>query len=317
MRRREFVGVLAGAAFWFRPARAQHKIWRVGWLSPGIRVPHLFDAFRRQLRDHGYIEGVNLIIDQRLAEGHDQRLPELAKEIVALRPDVIITVASSATAAVKRATSTIPIIMLSVSDPIALGFVQNFAHPGGNVTGLVNMFGDTMGKTIDVFHSLLSDAKNIAVLLSSNPTHPRQYDFAKTALEAVGLSAVPILAATPADLPRAFHQIADHACDALFVVADLMRPDIVRLAAEAGIPAMYQYREFVDAGGLASYGASNSAMHKKAADYADRILKGASPADLPVEQPTTFEFVINLKTAKALGLTVPPSLLARADEVIE
>ncbi len=319
MRRREFIMLIGGApATWPLVLRAQQeKIWRIGWLTPGTTT-QLFDIFRRQLKELGYVEGKNLVIEKREAEGQYQRLLVLVQELVELRPDVIIAIASPATAAAQTASSTIPIVMLSVNDPIGSGFVKSLAQPGGNITGVANMFGDTMGKTVEILHSLAPYVTKVAVLLSLNAIHPRQYELARNASEAIGLSTVPILAPTPADLKEAFQKISQMRCEALFVLADpMIRPSIVSFAAEMKIPAIYQFREYADAGGLISYGASNSEIFKRGAHFVDRIFKGASPGDIPVEQPVHFELVINLKTAKALGLTVSPSLLARADEVIE
>ncbi len=319
MRRREFITILGGlAATSPLVARAQQeKIWRIGWLTPGTITP-LFDIFRQQLKELGYVESKNLVIEKREAEGQFQRLPILVQELIEFRPDVIVTGASPATAAAQSASSTIPIVMLSVNDPIGSGFVRSLARPGGNITGVANMFGDTMGKTVEILHSLVPDARKVAVLLSSNAIHPGQYGLARTASEAIGLSTVPILASTPGDLKEAFQKILGARCEALFVLADNpIRPSIVSLAAETKIPAIYQFKEYAAAGGLISYGASNSEIFKRGAHFVDRIFKGASPGDIPVEQPVHFELVINLKTAKALGLTVSPSLLARADEVIE
>ncbi len=287
MRRREFITILGGlAATSPLVARAQQeKIWRIGWLTPGTITP-LFDIFRQQLKELGYVEGKNLVIEKREAEGQFQRLPILVQELIEFRPDVIVTGASPATAAAQSASSTIPIVMLSVNDPIGSGFVRSLARPGGNITGVANMFGDTMGKTVEILHSLVPDARKVAVLLSSNAIHPGQYELARTASEAIGLSTVPILASTPGDLKEAFQKILGARCEALFVLADNpIRPSIVSLAAETKIPAIYQFKEYAAAGGLISYGASNSEIFKRGAHFVDRIFKGASPGDIPVEQP--------------------------------
>src|SRR6266699_1038172 len=307
MRRREFIMLIGGApATWPLVLRAQQeKIWRIGWLTPGTTT-RLFDIFRRQLKELGYVEGKNLVIEKREAEGQYQRLLVLVQELVELRPDVIIAIASPATAAAQTASSTIPIVMLSVNDPIGSGFVKSLAQPGGNITGVANMFGDTMGKTVEILHSLAPYVTKVAVLLSLNAIHPREYELVRNASEAIGLSTVPILAPTPADLKEdelkeAFQKISQMRCEALFVLADpMIRPSIVSFAAEMKIPAIYQFREYADAGGLISYGASNSEIFKRGAHFVDRIFKGASPGDIPVEQPVHFELVINLKTAKAL-----------------
>jgi putative ABC transport system substrate-binding protein len=323
MRRREFITLFGGAAAaWPIAAQAQlEKVWRIGYLHPGFLNSKgdaaLFDALRQQLTSLGYIESKNLIIDKRGAEGRNDRLPALANELVALRPNVIVAVATPAIAAAQRATATIPIVMTPSTDPIGSGFVKSFARPGGNITGLANLFGDMTAKSLEVLHTVVPEAKKIAVLMSSNPTHTPLYEVARSAASMIGLSTVPIIAPTAADLDRAFQDIRHANCDALFVLADPIRPAIVTLATTARIPSMYQFREFVEDGGLVSYGANLKLMWSRSAHYVDRIFKGANPAEMPVEQPTKFELIINLKTAKALGLEVPPTLLARADEVIE
>jgi putative ABC transport system substrate-binding protein len=319
MNRREFTLFAVGAAV-SCPIMAmaqQSKIIRVGMVNPSFTIQPTLDAFRKQLSDLGYIEGKNLIFDYRAADGNFERLPQLVEELVALRPDVLVAVATPAIAAAQRATSTIPIVMSPSTDPIGSGFVKSFAHPGGNITGVANMYGDVMGKSVETLHELLPAAKKVAVLMSLNTTHPVQYELARAALQSFGKAAFPIVAPKPDDLPAAFHKMTEAQCDALFVLADPFRPTIVSLATSSRIPAIYQYKEFVEAGGLASYGANNAGMFRMAARYVGKILKGASPSETPVEQPTTFELIVNLKTARALGITVPPSLLARADEVIE
>jgi putative ABC transport system substrate-binding protein len=323
MLRRGFIAALGSAAAWPLVARAQQtKVWRVGYLSPVFppaKSPGdaaVFEAFRRQMSDLGYVEGKNLVIESRYAEGQSDRLPAFAVELVSLPCDAIVAVATSAIAAAQRATSTIPIVMLA-TDPIGFGFVKSFAHPGGNITGVANLYGDMTAKTVEILHTILPDAKKIAVLMSSNPTHPPLYEAARVAAQSLGLATVPILAPTPADLDHAFQSIVKENCDALFVLADPVRPTIVSLAAANKVPSIFQFSLFVDAGGLASYGAEVTAMFSKVAQYVDKIFKGTYPADLPVEQPTKFEFVLNLKTAKSLGLSIPESVIIRADRVIE
>ena len=325
MRRREFVAGLGGAAAWPLMAGAQQaQVWRVGYLSPAFppdKSPSdavVFEAFRGKMKDLGYVEGRNLIIEARYAEGRSDRLPALANELVSLPCDLIVAFATPAIAAAQRATSTIPIVMSPSTDPIGSGFIKSFAHPAGNITGVANLYGDMTAKTVELLLAILPGAKKIAVLMSSNPTHPPLYDVARDAAQSLGLSAVPIRAPTPADLEGAFEKMADEKCDALFVLADPMPPrTIVPLAAAHKLPSVYQISLFVEAGGMASYGANAEAMFAKAAQYVDKILKGANPADLPVEQPTRFEFVLNLKTAKSLGISIPEAVILRADKVIE
>jgi putative tryptophan/tyrosine transport system substrate-binding protein len=269
------------------------------------------------LRELGYIEGKNLIIDYRDAGGKLERLPSLVSELIALRPDVINAITTPAIAAAQRATSTIPIIMAPATDPIGSGFVKSLPRPGGNITGMANMVGDVVGKAVELLHTLLPSAKRIAVLGSTNPTHPQQYELADAAAKRLGLATVAVIAPTPDDLEQAFEEMKQEGCDALFVLGDVTRPAIVPLAAKARLLAIYQSSVFVDLGGLASYGADLKAVFRKVAQYDDRIFKGADPAELPVEQPVVFELALNLKTAVSLGLTFPDSVMARADKVIE
>ena len=324
MRRRAFIAGLGSATAWPTVSRAQQqKNWRVGYLSPVLPPSQsagdavVFDAFRRRMKDLGYIEGKNLIIEARFAEGRWDRLPALASELVSLQCNVIVALATPAIAAAQRATSTIPIVMSPSTDPIGSGFVKSFSHPGGNITGVANLYGDMTAKSFELLHIVLPDAKKVAVLMSSNPTHPPLYERAREAAASLRLFPVRILASTPDDLERAFQEMRSEKCEALFVLADPIRPAIVSLAAAFKIPAVYQFSQFVDAGGLASYGANLPAMFSLAATYVDKILKGDDPAELPVEQPTTFEFVLNLKTAKSLGVSIPETVILRADRVIE
>ena len=325
MERREFIGLLGGAATaWPFVALAQHstgKVWRVAYLYPGtLSNPAdsaIFQHFRTEMRDLGYIEGKNLVIDDRSADGKVDRLPSLVSELIALRPDVFVAIATPAIAAAQRATSTIPIVMAPATDPVGSGFIKSLARPGGNITGMANMFGDSTGKSLEFLQAIVPTAKRIAVLMSTNPTHPLQYEMANAAAKALGVVVVPVVAPTPADLESAFDRMRQENCDALFVVADATRPTIIPLAAKSKIPAFYQFSAFVAAGGLASYGPDLKPIYQKAAQYVDRLFKGANPAELPVEQPVGFELAVNLKTATSLGLTIPDTVLARADKVIE
>jgi putative tryptophan/tyrosine transport system substrate-binding protein len=325
MRRRTFIELMGGAALaWPLVARAQQslsKVWRVAYLYPGFLdnpVDHAtFDVFRAEMRELGYIEGKNLVIDTRTAEGKFERLAAMTNELIALRPDVIVAIATPAIAAAQRATLTIPIVMAPATDPVGSGFIKSLAHPGGNITGVANMFGDSIGKSVELLHSILPSAKRIAVLMTTNPTHPKQYSLVETAAKTLDLVAVPVMAPTPADLEQAFDKMGQEKCGALFVLADPTQPKIISLAAKTKIPALYQFGNFVDLGGLASYGASLPPLYRKAAVYVDKIFKGADPARFPVEQPVVFEFAINLKTAAALGLSIPEAVLTRADKVVE
>jgi putative ABC transport system substrate-binding protein len=325
MKRREFIALLGGAvAAWPWIAIAQqssNKVWRIAHVYPGkLDNPPdraLYDVFRGELRELGYIEGKNLVIDQRSADGKLERLPSFLSELIALRPDVIVAIATPAIAAAQRATSTIPIIMAPATDPIGSGFVKSLARPGGNITGMANQVGDAIGKGVELLHTVLPFAKRIAVLMSNNPTHPQQYELAEVAIESLGLAAFRVVAPAPGDLEQAFETMKKENCDALFVLADVTRPTIVTLAARSRIPAIYQGSTFVPLGGLASYSPSLEAIYRKVAQYVDRIFKGADPAEFPVEQPVVFELALNLKTAASLGITIPDSVMARADKVIE
>lgn len=322
MRRRAFIAALGGTlAVWPLAARGQPlpaKKWRVGYLNPGSsnEVANL-NRWKSRMRDLGYIEGQNLIIDSRYADNDFSRVPQLAQELVAARPDAIVAVSTPAVLAAQQATSTIPIVMANIGDPIGSGFVKTLALPGGKITGTANMTVDYMPKTIELLRELLPGVRRVAALMSTNPTHRILYREVETAAAAVGIDLVPAIAGTEAGLDEAFAAIAEKKCEAVIVFTDVPRLRIVPLAATAKLPVVYQMNRFVVAGGLMSYGADDAALLAQTAVYVDKIFKGADPADLPVEQPTKFALMINLKTAKELGLTVPPTLLARADEVIE
>jgi putative ABC transport system substrate-binding protein len=323
MRRRAFIVGLGGAAALPMVARGQQsKVWRVGYLTPASADDEvsvgLFDVFRLKLRDLGYVEGKNLRLDLRRAEGDYTRLPTLAVELVSLAPDVIAGTSSPATAALQRATSSIPIVMTAINDPIGLGFVKSLARPGGNITGLSNLSADFTAKSFELLHVAVPNAKRVAVLTSPNPLHEAVVTEAYTIAGAMGLTIVPVMARTPADLNDAFSAMNKETCDAVVVLSDPRTSrKIVELANEWRLPAIYQATGFADMGGLLTYSANFPEMFQRAAVYVDKILRGASPADLPVEQPTRLELQVNLKTAKALGLTIPDSILVRADRVIE
>jgi putative ABC transport system substrate-binding protein len=320
--RREFITLLGGvAAAWPQKVRAQQtaRIWRIGLLvvtsMRGQSTP-LFQSFKDEMRALGYVEGQNFIFITREAEGNLDRLPSLARELVGAGADIVATT-TPAVAAAQRATSTTPIVMLPATDPIGSGFVASLARPGGNITGLSNMTADLTAKTLELLRTIVPDATRIGVLMSANPVHIVMYNEAEVGSRVLGVMLIPVTAKTPAELEKAFTAIAQEKCDALLVLADPPRLTIIDLAHRARLPTIYQLSEFPKAGGLISYGPKFSQLFKRGAIYVDKILKGALPADLPVEQPTTFELAINLRTAKALGLEVSPSLLARADEVIE
>jgi putative ABC transport system substrate-binding protein len=323
MRRREFIAGLTGAAAWPVFARAQQpKVWHVGYLTPSSAADKgsvaSFDTFRLKLQDLGYVEGRNLRLTVRRAEGDFARVPALAAELVSLAPDVIVSITANATEALQRDTSSIPIAMAVISDPVSDGLVKSLARPGGNVTGVYNQSLDLTAKSLELLHAAVPNAKRIAILMSANVVHETMVKEAYAGSGVLGLTIIPVVARTPADLDDAFATMHRKDCDAIVVLADArINREIVDLANKWHLPAIYQHTPFVNMGGLLGYGPDLTELFRLIAVYVDKILKGASPADLPVEQPTKFELVINLKTAKALGLEVPHSLLARADEVIE
>lgn len=324
MLRRNFIRAIGCTAIawpWVAMAQRSDKVWRIAYLYPGslaLPVDHaIFNVFRDEMRTLGYIEGNNLIIDDRSAEGKLERLPLFMTELIALRPNVIVAITTPAIAAAQKATSTIPIVMAPSIDPVGSGFIKSLAHPGGNITGMAALSGDAVGKAVELLHDVLPSAKRIAVLMSNNPTQQWHYALAEVAIKSLSLTLIPVMARTPDDLEHAFETIKKENCDALFVLSDVTRPAIVTLAAKSRMPAIYQSSPYIALGGLASYHPNIEAIYRKAAQYCDRIFKGADPAELPVEQPVIFELALNLKTAASLGLTFPDSVLARADKVIE
>src|ERR1700704_5438177 len=306
-------------------AQQMAKVPRVGWLSPGSRTAdeNFLAFFHDGLRELGWVVGQNVAIEPRWAEGRFERLPDLAAELVQLKVDVIVASVTQASLAAKRATATIPIVMVGVGDPLGSGLVDSLARPGGNVTGPSSMLAEASAKQLALLKETVPMASPVAVLW--NPANPVWQAAAlrqtEVAARAMGLRLQLLEARGPDELEGAFAAMTRERAGALFVPADIIfvrhAQQMADLAARHRLPAMYGFREHVEAGGLMSYAASFSVIFRRAATFVDKILKGAKPADLPVEQPTKFEFVVNLKTAKALGLTVPPSLLARADEVIQ
>jgi putative ABC transport system substrate-binding protein len=286
--------------------------------------PRLQEAFLQGLRDLGYVAGRNVVIEYRDAEGKSERLPALAAELVRLKVDVIAVATTPAARAAKQATPTIPIVMMFVVDPVGSGLVASLARPGGNVTGVTSLAGGLVAKRMEFLKDMAPDAKRMAVLWQPGSfgaeTTRNMRDETEAAARAMAVQAEFIEARGPADVERAFGSMKQARIGALLVFPGPTlfeaRGRIVELAARHRLPAVYPWREAVEAGGLASYSTSFPDMFRRAAVYVDKILRGSKPADLPVEQPTKFELVINLKTAKALGLTIPPSLLQRADELI-
>ncbi len=330
VQRRDFL--IAAGALLAAPlvAEAQQaaKVARIGYQSNRLGAyPHLQEAFRQGLRDLGYVEGRNLVIEYRDAEGTVERLPALAAELVALKVDVIVTAAGSTSVplAAKQATRTLPIVFASAADPVASGLVTSLARPGGNVTGLSSLNAELVGKRLELLTQAVPGVGQVAVLWLPGALGERTDKEMLTGLEVaargLGVRLQFVEARGPADFDRAFSAMTKARAGALSVLPSNVfireHRRLVDLAAKNRLPAVYSAREYVDAGGLMSYGANPTDSSRRAATYVDKILKGAKPGDLPVEQPTKFELVINLKTAKALGLTIPQSLLQRADQVIE
>ena len=323
MKRRDFIATTAALLVSPRPLRAEGPPRRVGYLDPVSKNLPLFKVWQDSLRDHGWIEGKNLIVDYRSAEGRAERLSALAAELVTLKPDLLVAPSPQVALALKSATATIPIVFVAVYDPVAIGLVQSLSRPGGNITGLATYApGDWIAKRIEILRELVPGASKIAILV--NPGNPIHRWIVAEELPQTARSfgvALPVVEATTADeLDTAFASaVAQHA-DAMIVFGDNLTnqeaPRVTALAANHHLPAIYLFRQFAN-GGLISYGPDIADLFRRAGGYVDKILKGTKPADLPVEQPTKFELVINMKTAKELGLTVPPSLLVRADEVIE
>ena len=325
MRRREFITMLGSAAALPLVGHAQQKIARVGWLSPGSRASdeNFLAFFQDGLRQFGWVVGRNIAIEPRWAEGRFERLPDLAAEMVQLKVDVIVANVTQASLAAKRATSTIPIVMVGVGDPLGSGLVESLARPGGNVTGPSSMLAEASGKQLALLKEAVPNASPVAVL--RNPANPVWQASAlretEAAARAIGLRLQLFEARGPDELEEAFAAMTRERAGALFVPADIIfvrhAQRMAELAARHHLAAMFGFREHVEAGGLMSYAANFAIMFRRAATFVDKILKGAKPSDLPVEQPTKFELAINLTTAKALGLTIPQSLLLRADEVIQ
>jgi putative tryptophan/tyrosine transport system substrate-binding protein len=323
-RRRFLLTSLAGARAAPLAAQAQQpeKVYRIGMLertSPAINAANL-DGFRQGLRELGYVEGKTFIIEYRSADGRDERFPDLATELVRLKVDLILTRGTPATLAAKNATGTIPVIIAGIGDPVGQGIVASLARPGGNVTGLSQLVTELYPKRVELLRELLPRVARIAALFNmSNPAVPPQWKEVERAARSLGVQPQLLDVRMPEDLGPAFDGAIRHRADALLVGLDTLTQTnqqlIVGLAAKHRLPAIYASMEF--AGGLIVYGVNFPDQYRRAARFADRIFKGAKPADLPIEQPTKFELIINLKTAKALGLTIPPSLRARADQVIE
>src|SRR4051794_5183007 len=327
MRRREFVAFIAVAGVWSPGVVAQprSKIARVGYLAGVSRqqAATVVEAFRTRLQELGYVEGQNLVIEQRWAEGDRDRLPRLAVELVNLRVDVIVAVSTAAVVAAKNATAAIPIVMINVGDPVALGLVDSIARPSGNVTGRSFTVGaETFEKGLELLTEVIPGLRLIAILSSAdNPAHVIVVEKIEAAAKGGSITLKLFQARGTDDFDSLFRMMVEAGAGAVLVVGDPLFTAhgglLAKVALKHRLPSMHQLRQDVEVGGLMSYGPEQADNWVRAAAYVDKLLKGARPSDLPIEQPTKFELVINLKTAKALGLTIPPTLLARADEVIE
>jgi putative ABC transport system substrate-binding protein len=309
---------LAGEA---QPARGTHRIGFLDGGSAGPSAP-IVEQFRQGLRELGYTEGQNIVIEYRWAEGKPDRLPELAADLVRLKVDLIVAPISTSAQAAHQATRTIPIVMIGVGDPIALGLAASLSRPGGNVTGTASYGPELVGKNLELLKDVVPDIKRVAIFWT--PGNPAHVQSLKDLEEPGRLLAIQVLAlkiVSPDDFEGAFRTAVTERAAAAWFFGEPMfiihRARIATLALNARLPTMFLVRRHVDAGGLMSYGPKFADLYRRAATYVDKILKGAKPGDLPIEQPTTFELVINLKTAKALGLTIPPALLLRADEIIQ
>jgi putative ABC transport system substrate-binding protein len=326
MRRRDFIAILGSAvATWPIVARTQQsgKVPRIGVLSPGNPPPgdafHQRERFEAGLRELGWEPGSTIVIDYRYAGGKLERLPQLAMELVRVPVDVIVA-RGLTIAAAHQATATIPIIMAADPDPVRNGFVASLHHPRGNITGLSTQALESEAKQLELLRAALPSLTQVMVLTNANSPDPEQVKQTAAAAQALGLNLHELAISEPGEFAQSFAAIADMHVDATLFRGTLWFIDpaeVATLVLQYRMPTIHNLREFAEAGALMSYGVNFAELHRRSAAFVDKILKGANPGDLPVEQPTKFEFVINLKTAAALGLTISPSLLARADEVIE
>lgn len=317
-------GIAGSAAAWPLAARvqAQGKHVRVGLIGSVAPTPDMLSALREGLRNHGYIEGQNLSIDVRWPKGPFAQSPGIAEELVRSNVDVIVAWTTPAVMAVRTASSTIPIVMVGVSNPVEVGFIANLARPGGNITGVTNIASDLSPKLVELLREIVPNAKHIGLIFNySNPGSVLQLKGTEDAIRALGLRVTRADANNPEAFRRAFARFNEEDVHGVVLLADPSLIDhaakIADLAKASRLPTVFQRRENVEAGGLLSYGANLPAQFRQTAIYVDRILKGAKPSELPVEQPNTFELVINQKAARAIGITMPRSILERADEVIE
>ena len=294
------------------------KLPRIGVLTFTEMTPTLQDAFRQGLRDHGYVEGQNVLVEWRAAGGQPDRARTMARELVQLKVDVIVANLTPAVQAAKDATSAIPIVMAAAGDPVRTGFVTSLAHPGGNITGLTGISAELAGKRLELLREMVPGLTRVGLLVNaSNPFARSLIDETQTAARTAGVHLALADVRRPQELEAAVAGMARQRVAAVIVDAALTSWRAAELVSQHRLPSVSNQRNFVDAGGLIFHGAQTADLHRRAAAYVDRILKGTKPAQLPVERPTKFELVINLKTARTLGLAIPPSLLVRADQVIE
>jgi putative ABC transport system substrate-binding protein len=325
MNRREYIALAGSAMAWPPAVLAQQsdKVFRIARFSAGLGVnPEIRSAFVDALRELGWLEGKNIVLEDRHAENRLDRLPELAAELVRLNVDVILAAGTLAPLAAKQATTTIPIVLANAGDPVGSGLVASLAKPGGNITGLSLMAPELGGKRLEILKEVLPNISRVAVLWNAaNPYSALVLRETQAAAKKLSIHLEPLEVRSPDDFDTAFSSSVAQRVEAIIAVEDPLtfghRKLIAEFSTKNRVPGIYGLREFVDSGGFLAYGANVAELYRRAAGYVDKILKGAKPADLPVEQPTKFELVINLKTAKALGITVPLTLLARADEVIE
>ncbi len=325
--RRKFIGVLAGGALaTLRDAKAQHagKVWRIGYLAAGVRPPDGAPpvALRQALQELGYVDGRNVIYSGRWAEARSERLPALAVELVGLKVDLIVIFGGKPALAVKEATATIPVVFVGSGDPVAVGLIASFSRPGGNITGISDQSTELSAKRLELLKEVVPKAERVAVLWNADDlAMTLRYREIEKAARVLRVTVQPLGVREPEDFDLAFSAMTRERPDALVLVTDVLtnlnRKRVLDFATTHSIPAMYEYGFLVRDGGLMSYGPDFDDMLRRAAVYVDRILKGSKPSDLPVEQPTRYYLLVNLKTAEALGLTIPQSLQLRADEVIQ
>ena len=327
--RRKLIVALGAGAFaspFVSFAQQQNKVWRVGFLSyrhvEFVDADYYYGPFTQGMRELGYVEGKNLVIEWRSAEGKAERLPEIAAELVRLKLDALATAGTTVSLAAQKATTTIPIVMIAVGDPVAIGLVKSLARPGGNSTALTNIGSDIAPKRLEMLRSMVPKLTRVAVLVNpSNAANAMGLKNIRAAAQKVGVKILPVEAGTPQAIANGFAVMARQNAGALIVSQDPLfnqqKSQIVELAAKQRLPSIGLYSEYVEAGGLMSYGQNLRENFRRAATYIDKIFKGANPGDLPVEQPTQFELFINRKTANALGLKIPNSMLVQATKVIE